>query len=110
MNDDALETFKMGDAVFDTARPFLRIGDVVALAPHVADLHGLGADWETYKCNSENVRREYEAFSDDEWVAGRRKFLNHMLVRNIFPPLPQYEALSDQAFSNMSDELNSLKG
>lgn len=74
----------------------------------VADLYSLGSDWDIYKKNSKNIRKEYAAFSDPEWLIGRNAFLRGMAVRQIFPPFQEYQSLELQAHNNIEQELKEL--
>lgn len=46
------------------------------------DLAGLGFDYETYQYTTSLIRKEYEHLSNEEWLAGRKLFLNNLLSRD----------------------------
>jgi predicted metal-dependent HD superfamily phosphohydrolase len=45
------------------------------------DLHGLALDFETFTANTDAIRLEYGAVSDEDWKAGRGAFYRAMLAR-----------------------------
>jgi predicted metal-dependent HD superfamily phosphohydrolase len=71
-----------------------------------SDLKGLGAPFHTYWMNGQKIRLEYAHASQEEWVAGRTEFINHVLgAKQIFrTPIirGEYEA---QARYNLQTEL-----
>jgi predicted metal-dependent HD superfamily phosphohydrolase len=79
-------------------------GDIVT-----ADLHGLAAPWDVYENNTAKIRREFGAFSDEEFRTGRIAFLEDRLLRNVFPYGMEYRALEGRAGNNMRKELEALK-
>lgn len=45
------------------------------------DMSGLAANWETFKTNDANIRKEYGKYTDEEWKAGRTAFLKGLLAK-----------------------------
>lgn len=70
------------------------------------DLAILGADSELYQSYADNVRKEYKMYSDQEYYAGRIKFLETMLKRsNIFLTREAFNDRELQSRDNLKTEL-----
>jgi predicted metal-dependent HD superfamily phosphohydrolase len=61
-----------------------------------------------YWQNAINVRKEYSAFTDEEWREGRMKFLQKMLDRKQIYYTDFVKSFESQARDNMKSELNLL--
>lgn len=73
------------------------------------DLTGLGSDWKTYSYTIELIRKEYEHLSDDNWIAGRKLFLQSILTRNyIFNTHWGRDIYEEKAQMNISKELSAF--
>ncbi len=74
-----------------------------------ADLLGLGTCPCVYDQNSANIRKEFSKFSDEEWKAGRKKFIVSMLERDSIYHTDLFKRCYEkQARHNMLRELVSL--
>ncbi len=74
-----------------------------------ADLSKLGSEPEEYNIYKDQIRSEYNQFSDEEYGTGRAKFLNKMLKKeNIFNTATFRAQLQHKAVTNMLRELHSL--
>ena len=73
------------------------------------DLYSLGDRPELYSEGSALIRREYGAFSDAEYVYGRKIFVDSMLQRSqIYVTTSIRAAREDQARSNLKNEWTEL--
>lgn len=71
-----------------------------------ADLAILGKAPIKYNEYSENLRKEFFVYSDEEYKAGRKKVLKHFLAMNrIFKTEHFYNKYESQARKNLEDEL-----
>lgn len=94
-----------------TERHTPREGDTLGAVIADLDLMGLGAWYGTYVENGRKVRAEYGEVPDDQWVAGRRAFLEGMLSREtIFHTELGRELWEATARENMTFELENLEG
>jgi len=74
-----------------------------------ADLAVLGADPATYEAYARGVRREYAHLDDEQWRAGRRAVLQHLLERpQLFTTAPA-TAWEARARANLTAELAGLR-
>jgi len=74
-----------------------------------ADLSVLGSDAETYRCYSDQIRKEYSIYADAEYRVGRTKVLNHMLQLPALFKTPFFkDQLETQARKNLAEEINML--
>ena len=73
------------------------------------DLSILGSEPGEYKNYREGIRREYAEVPDADFVAGRRKVLEHLMSRKIYNT-PYFTHLEERARINMRGELELLGG
>lgn len=74
------------------------------------DLAGLGAEWEIYRTNSENIFKEYtQVFSLAEVYKGRLHFLETFLAKPRIFHSKTFQYLEGSARSNMQKELETVK-
>lgn len=74
------------------------------------DLSVLGADWETYRIYSQNIRNEYIIYPDFMYNPGRVKVLQHFLNKpTIYFTKTFQEKMDAKARENMKRELTFLK-
>jgi predicted metal-dependent HD superfamily phosphohydrolase len=71
-----------------------------------ADLYGLGSA--SYWSNGDAVRREFGKVTDEDWRAGRTKFLESFLAREHIFHIPGQDEWEARARSNMQEELDEL--
>ena len=84
--------------------------DVLGAVIADLDLMGLGAGRGTYFENGRKVRAEFGAVPDDQWVTGRRAFLEGMLSREtIFHTELGRELWEASAREHMTFELENLE-
>ncbi len=70
------------------------------------DLASLGASWEVFQENSEQIRQEYIHVSNDDFRKGRKVFLEKMLKRpRLFGTEHWHNLLEKQARNNMEKTL-----
>jgi len=77
-----------------------------------ADLMILASNEMDYAKYTENLRKEYDHFSDKEWREGRIEFLQKMmqpLRSSIFPANGMFEEEESRAISNIARELCDLR-
>lgn len=73
------------------------------------DLAGLGASWEVFQENSEQIRQEYEHVSDDDFRKGRKAFLEKMLERpRLFGTEYWHNLLEERARANLRKAIQCL--
>jgi len=66
------------------------------------DLTSLGAPWEVFQNNSENIRQEYMHIPDKVFYAGRRDFLTQMIERpRLYGTNYWYNVLEERARDNI---------
>jgi len=70
------------------------------------DLAILGDTWEVYQEYASNVRKEYAHATDEQWKAGRGKWLSDMIGRKSIYYTDWGKKREDQAMKNMMKELN----
>ena len=74
-----------------------------------ADLSILGSKVEIYKKYIENIRKEYDIYSDKEYKSGRKKIIKEFLTKNrIYISNYFYTLYEEQARKNLEDELKLL--
>jgi predicted metal-dependent HD superfamily phosphohydrolase len=74
-----------------------------------ADLSILGADPETYKAYSKQIRLEYSIYPDMMYNPGRKKVLTHFIhMDNVYKTNDFAERYEQNAKANLQTELNSL--
>lgn len=74
-----------------------------------ADLSILGADQETYRVYTTQIRDEYSIYPDFVYNPGRKKVLHHFLEMTSIYKSPEFaEKYEATARINMQEELNSL--
>ena len=74
-----------------------------------ADLSILGADYETYKMYSQNIRQEYSIYPNLVYNPSRKKVLQHFIdMKRIFKTEYFYNKLETIAKTNLLKELNTL--
>lgn len=75
-----------------------------------ADLWALGSSYENYELVAQLIRNEYSEYSDEEFVVGRRSFLEDFLSRKrILPSLDKgFDRQNTRAFNNLSREYDQL--
>ena len=74
------------------------------------DLSILGSTEKEYDRYSENIRKEYAAFSDEDYAGGRKKVLNHFLrFPTLYSTRPFRERFEKAARSNLERELRLLE-
>lgn len=75
------------------------------------DLMGLGGPPEAYDANTAKIRKEFCLFSDEQWLAGRKNFLEDRLRKARKQPVFKTEIMhslfEDKALANMERELES---
>jgi len=69
------------------------------------DLAILGDTWEVYQEYASNVRKEYAHVTDEQWKAGRGKWLSDMIGRKSIYYTDWGKKREDQAIKNMMKEL-----
>jgi predicted metal-dependent HD superfamily phosphohydrolase len=76
-----------------------------------ADLMILASNEDDYNNYSECIRKEYNSYSDKEYLDGRISFLNKLLEekKTIFPDLLKYKEFEAKARANIFNEINKLK-
>jgi predicted metal-dependent HD superfamily phosphohydrolase len=75
-----------------------------------ADLAGLCADPEVYLLNSQNIRKEYSMFSDEQWDAGRKAFIEKLLERPSIYHTSYFGRVATQvAKDNLREELKFIE-
>lgn len=73
------------------------------------DLSILGSSEEDYDLYAKNIRREYAAFSVEEYAEGRTKVLRHFLQRpELYSTKSFRDQFEEQARSNLERELKTL--
>ncbi len=104
--DDSL--YEMAHTVFRTKVHTQPVSWVCAIFFDL-DLADMGTG--SYVENSYKIREEFKDFSDLEWLAGRKKFLNDFLSRPfIYHTSLGYKLWEDKARLNMEKELSFLEG
>ena len=76
------------------------------------DMSILGSKWEDYSRYASNVRKEYEMYTDEQWTAGRLKFLQTQLTQRngaIFNSSYFLEKYNAQALENINREVDILR-
>ncbi len=74
-----------------------------------ADLAILGSNTKAYKCYTEQIRREYIMYNDEDYFKGRKKVLKIFLEKEkIYKSKHFYDKYEKQARANMLIEYNSL--
>lgn len=72
------------------------------------DLRGLGTKPAAYKWNSERVKAEYPGITEDQWLNGRKAFLEGFLARESIFFTWYGRPYEKQARINMQNELNEV--
>ena len=71
------------------------------------DLAALGALWEVFQKDSQNIRQEYKHIPDDLFLAGRKEFLKKLLERKrIYGTDYWHERLENKARENIERTLD----
>lgn len=74
------------------------------------DLAELGAEWDRYKYNEHNIRKEFAHVSDEEWTLGRNAFLHSMLDKeHIYSTKLFRELFENKARHNMGASIMGLE-
>ena len=74
----------------------------------VGDLIGMACGVEEYRVNTAAIRLEYSMFDDEQWAAGRRKFIVAFDARRILPEEARFDEAEQRIHENMRDELARL--
>lgn len=70
-----------------------------------ADLYILSHDW-CYTAYARAIRKEYSHFSDEQYIAGRKQFLEKMMLKKYYYGI--FTQRNDKAKKNMQMELDYL--
>lgn len=76
------------------------------------DLAGLGDTWEVYQKNSQDIRKEFWRYTDEQFKQGRIAFLQGMIYRLENAGLythEQFDVFEGRALDNMNRELLALQ-
>lgn len=74
-----------------------------------SDLAGLGYSWSKYLENNIKIRKEFGKFNNIQWIAGRSKFIEGMLLKKrIFQSEPFFKKYENAARENLRTELGVL--
>jgi len=71
------------------------------------DLLGMGLDYDTFRINGENIRKEFSHLSDVEWKIGRSHFFRELLKKPIFIT-KRFSHFEEAARKNIKREMESL--
>lgn len=69
------------------------------------DLCNLADGWEQFKKNNENIRKEFDMFSDDDFNKGQIEFLKSVLALEKIFLTTEFRALETQARSNIEKQI-----
>lgn len=72
------------------------------------DLYGLADDYDDYLEAGHRVRQEFNMYSDEQWSAGRIKFLSGFINRDSIFHTKQFSDFEAKAKSNLVREYNEL--
>lgn len=72
------------------------------------DLRGLGLSWDIFSRNYDNIRKEYNHLSDEDFRIGRMGFLEAYSQKILFKT-PEYQKFNTPAQENMLRQIDILK-
>lgn len=72
------------------------------------DLLGMSDSYETFRKNSDNIRKEYSHLSDNEWSIGRRYFFTELLNRPKILTTNKFSMFDKDIRNNIKRELREL--
>ena len=72
------------------------------------DLLGMSESYETFRKNSDNIRKEFSHLSNDEWSIGRSYFFRELLKRPQIFVTNHFSQYESDARRNIERELNGL--
>lgn len=72
------------------------------------DLCGFAEVWETFKKNNDNIRKEFDIFSDEDFNKGQIQFLKSVLALEKIFLTSEFRALETQARSNIERQIKIL--
>lgn len=96
------------EAIVMTAHHRLDVLDYRLHPLLVGDLISMACPREAYRANTARIRAEYAHASDEQWAAGRQRFIASFLVHRILPFEARFDAPEAVIRENMIDELERL--
>lgn len=72
------------------------------------DMLAMGLDYELFKSNNDNIRKEYPFITDTQYIEGRNKFLSSLLEDKIFHS-DTFMMYEDTARNNIKRAIEELK-
>lgn len=99
----------MTRAIGMTNGHFLKRTDPADLPLLVGDLIGMACSTEEYRTNTARIRLEYSMFDDEQWAAGRKRFIASFDGRRILPEEARFDHSEQRIHENLRDELKLLE-